>query len=474
MGQIPFIGRQKELKILQELLDKRVASLVVLKGRRRIGKSRLAHEFGKGMKTVIITGLPPSPGVGAQSQRRAFAEQISLALGIPRPRADDWTELFWHLAYHTKRGRVMIVLDEITWLGSKDPTFMGKLKSAWDLHFSKNSKLILMLTGSISSWIEKNILSHTGFVGRVSLDMTLEELPLYRCNEFWVGASDHLSAFEKLKVLSVTGGVPRYLEEINPKLSAEENISKLCFRREGLLFNEFQHIFDALFQRRSDTYQRVVETLVDGGAELKELVKSLKIKKGGTLSSYLHDLELSGFLARDYTWQLQNGVESKLSRFRLKDNYLRFYLKYIAPNRKKIEQGRFSFENIEWKTIIGLQFENLVLNNRDMLLKVIGLDAAKIVCDNPYFQNQTATRKGCQIDYLIQTRYRTLYLFEIKFSQHPISLSVIDQIQQKMDRLNAPQSFSIRPVLVHVNGVTNDLIESDFFSHIINFGQLLQ
>jgi len=104
---------------------------------------------------------------------------------IPLPRSDDWGDLFWHLSQHAQKGKTVLVLDEISWMGSKDPTFVAKLKTAWDLYFKNNPQLVLILCGSISSWIEKNILSSTGFMGRISLDIILEELPLYECNEFW-------------------------------------------------------------------------------------------------------------------------------------------------------------------------------------------------------------------------------------------------------------------------------------------------
>jgi len=93
--------------------------------------------------------------------------------------------MFCHLSKHAQEGRFLIVLDEISWMGSKDPEFLGKLKNSWDMYFSKNSRLILILCGSISSWIEVNILSKTGFVARITIDLVLEELPLNVCNAFW-------------------------------------------------------------------------------------------------------------------------------------------------------------------------------------------------------------------------------------------------------------------------------------------------
>jgi uncharacterized protein len=201
--------------------------------------------------------------------------------GLPGVNPDDWSNIFWHLAQHTKEGRVLIVLDEISWLGSKDPNFLGKLKNAWDLHFSNNPQLILVLCGSISSWIEKNILSSTGYLGRVALDLYLEELPLNDCSSFWDPYSDRISPYEKFKILSVTGGVPLYLELIRPELSAEENIRELCFSRGGLLVREFKQIFSDLFMRKSKSYQEIVERLAEGPKEVPEICKELKKGKGG-------------------------------------------------------------------------------------------------------------------------------------------------------------------------------------------------
>lgn len=122
-SDIPFIGRQKELAKLKQMADSRVASLIVLKGRRRIGKTRLAEEFGKEYRTLIFTGLPPTTGMTAQLQRDHFASQLARLLLIPTPRSSDWNDLFWTLSHYTKEGRALIVLDEISWLGMNDPTF---------------------------------------------------------------------------------------------------------------------------------------------------------------------------------------------------------------------------------------------------------------------------------------------------------------------------------------------------------------
>ena len=162
--QHSFIGRKRELRMLGELFKKKSASLVVIRGRRRIGKSRLAQEFASKTPHYVFSGLPPTEGISVTDQREEFARQLQREMKIPLPRAEDWGDLFWYLAQQTQKGKVILVFDEISWMGSKDPTFLGKLKTAWDLYFKNNPQLIFILCGSISSWIEENILSSTGFL----------------------------------------------------------------------------------------------------------------------------------------------------------------------------------------------------------------------------------------------------------------------------------------------------------------------
>lgn len=478
MSEFPFVGRSSELKSLEGLTQKKSSSLVVIRGRRRIGKSRLVEEFSKKRRFLRLVGLAPTKETTAQSQREEFAKQLSLNLKMPQIVANDWSDLFLALARETQEGKVVILFDEISWMGSKDADFLGKLKNAWDLQFKKNAELILILCGSVSAWIEENILQSTGFMGRLSLVLDLEELSLAECNQLFIETGFHGSAYEKFKILSVTGGIPRYLEEIKPDRLADENIKDLCFTKEGILFREFNEIFIDIFARRSETYKRIVEILVEGDKEFSDIVNGLGMTKTGHVSQYLHDLIQSGFIRRDHTWNVKEGKESSLSRYRLSDNYLRFYLKYIDKNKNKIGTKRFDGNALSIlpgiASIMGLQFENLVLNNRDFIWKKLNLHPADIVTDNPYFQRPQLRKKGCQIDYLIQARTNVLYACEIKFSRQEIKTEIISQMQQKIAQFYLPRGFSIMPVLIHVNGVSEAILDEQYFSHIIDFAEILE
>ncbi len=477
MKTAQFVGREAEMDRLKGLLDTRSANLIVVRGRRRIGKSRLLAEFGKEIKSYFFSGNPPASKTTAQSQRDIFVQQLERN-GIPGVQANDWGNIFWHLSKHTQKGRILIVFDEISWMGGKDPEFLGHLKTAWDMYFSKNPHLIFALCGSISSWIEKNILSNTGFLGRITIDMVLEEIPLKSCNAFWHPKETRIAAYEKFKVLSVTGGVPFYLEQIKPNLSAEQNIRELCFAKGGLLVREFDQIFSDLFSRRKGSHKELVNCLVNGPKELAQICKELGKSQGGLYSQYLDELIKAGFVRREFTWDLKSGEYGKLSRYRLSDNYLRFYLKYIAPNLAKIEQGKVP-ESIlnklpSWEVVMGLQFENLVTHNYKILWEMLDIKAEEVVMDGPFFQRATIKQPGCQIDYMIQTRFHTLYLCEVKFKKDKIGRKILEEMEEKRKRLKVPRYFSIRPVLIHVNEVDESVLDENYFDKIINFRQLLE
>jgi hypothetical protein len=474
---IPFVGRHTELAELQALLKKRTASLVVIKGRRRVGKTRLLEEFTKGKKSYFLRGLAPTIKTTAQNQRDHFAQQMSEATGLPEIKADDWAKLFMLLARETKTGRIIVVLDEISWMGSLDPDFISKLKDAWDTYFKKNPKLILILCGSISTWIDENIINSTGFHGRISWTIALNPLPLNDANRLLELQGFKGSIYEKFKILSVTGGVPWYIEQMQGIYSAEDNIKRQCFSRGGALVEEYDRIFKELFGKQDVLYKNIVKSLVNGDLEYAAIAEFAEYKSSGRLSNYLEDLIKAGFLSRDYTWDLKKERQSVISRFRLSDNYLRFYLKYIDRKRAQIELDRFeklALSSLQgWESVMGLQFENLVVNNREILLNKLHIRGEDIIYDNPYWQRQTSQKKGCQIDYMVQTKYRNIYLCEIKFSRNEINANITEEVKEKIARLQLPKNVAVLPVLIHVNGVTEKVITKGYFYSVIDFGDLL-
>ncbi len=472
----PFVGRDNELRRLKDLSKSGRACLAVIKGRRRIGKSRLAEEFGKDKVFLPFSGLAPVKGVTAQTQRNAFARELTTLFHIPSFTFTDWSDGFAHLSRHLTKKPTVILFDEISWMASKDPTFISKLKVWWDLVLQNHPSVTLILCGSISTWIDKNIINSTAFFGRVSLYLELVELSIPQCRELLKIQGFKGSDLDFFKILSVTGGVPWYLEQIQTHQSVDENIKRLCFEKHGLLVHEFDRIFNDLFSSRGEVYKKIITLLSQGMKNRATLQKTMVYSPSGTLSRHLKALEICGFVSKHPDWSLKTGKPGKLTLYRLSDNYLRFYIHYIEPNLTKIEQESFLEVPLSglpgWEPMLGFQLENLLLKNRSLLYKALGTHAQDIVIDNPYLQKATGRKKGCQIDYLIQTHSNTLFVCEVKMRRRELGLEVIDAMKTKIASLSLPKGFGISPVLLHLGPISDALLNSRYFYRIIDIADL--
>lgn len=472
-----YVGRETETAQLMQLRRKKTSSLVVCQGRRRIGKSTFIRRCGQKLDHFLaFEGLPPREGLAQRHQLGAFAEQLAAQTPAPKVALEGWPQAFALLNTVIPRsGWTLVLIDEVSWLSIGDPDFAGHLKAAWDNQLSAHPRLILVLCGSVSSWIERNILASPGFVGRCSLTIKLDPLELRHCNAFWRGKP--VSPAEKLKILAVTGGVPRYLEEIDPSQSAEQNIYRLCFEPGGFLFREVDQIFHDVFDRRAETYREVVTTLVDGARTVSEIGAALQQGRGGSLSAGLEELALAGFVCRDVSFSSKTGqARPRAIRYRLADNFLRFYLKYVAPRRAQIEKRLFRHGPLEnllsWDIVLGLQLENLVLGSFQTLRSRMQLDQVAILNAGPYTQLQSRRRKGCQIDLLVRTK-QSVHVVEVKF-RRKIDRSVIDEVKQKVARLEGARGLSVRTSLVYVGELDPTIEDEDYFDSIIPFADLLE
>jgi AAA+ ATPase superfamily predicted ATPase len=477
MSNTIFIGRKPELERLKALHNKKMQALCVVKGRRRIGKSRLIGEFAKisGSQTFwSFAGLAPEDRISAQQQRDNFARQLALMLKIPPMTFLDWSDAFEHLNLYIKPGDI-VLLDEISWMGSKDPTFIPKLKAWWD---KQTAHMVLVFCGSVSTWIEENILKSTAFFGRVNLTISLEPLSIPESAEFLRALGMKLSTYDMYKLLSIVGGVPWYLEQFNPSQTADDNIKQLAFEKNGLLVTEFDRIFHDLFNGKGATYKKILDSLKDGARTLSEIRQSIEFAHSGTLSGMMDHLIVAGFVVKQSLWSFKTANPLKQSLYRISDPYMRFYLKVIELNLSAILEGGFDqlplSTMLGLETHMGLQLEALLLQNRLLLLQKLGISPVDIVRSGPYRQTKTTTQQGCQIDYLIQTKTNSLFICEFKFRKREINSDIITEMQKKISRLKTPKGFAKVAVLFHLSGVASSVATNPYFYRIVDIADFLK
>lgn len=473
-----FIGRIDQLEALSHLWSKRTSSLVTCRGRRRIGKSTLIEEFAKRTADhfINITGLSPRKGMTDVRQRKNFCEELADQTDGKIAAAKNWTMAFRALDERIpEKGRTVVLLDEISWMGSRNPDFAGYLKSAWDKRLKNHDNLVLVICGSVSSWIAENILDSTGFVGRDSLDLEVKELSLAESVQMLGATGARLSSREIFDILSVTGGVPKYLEEIRPELSFEENVRQLCFKPRGTFFREFNETFSEVFGKKTSSRGDVLRALDASPLSVVEIARALGRTPNGKLTEALRDLTYAGFVSRDSGLNPMTREPLRMERYRVKDNYTRFYLRFIEPRHQAIEKGLFEFSSVEqlagWNTLLGLQFENLVLNHVNDLFAHFGLSRSLVLSAAPYYRRGGKGVRGCQIDLLIQTE-RMALVVEIKRCRE-IGREVIREVEEKVECLEVARGLSVRTALVY-DGILSPAVEADrYFDFILPFEKLL-
>jgi hypothetical protein len=152
------------------------------------------------------------------------------------------------------------------------------------------------------------------------------------------------------------------------------------------------------FSRRAAIYKKLISALSSGHKSLSEITNKMKIDRSGAISRYLDDLTLSGFIAKETVYKPGQNKKSRFCKYRLKENYLRFYVKYIEPLKDKIEKGLFEGialdDLVDWEIIMGFQFENLILNNLKLVCSNLGIRLTNIKSAGYYFQRKTQRQEA--------------------------------------------------------------------------------
>ena len=474
-----FFGRERQIEQLESLWHKRVGSLVTCRGRRRIGKSTLIEQFAKktASRFIKIEGVKPKPKFANENELEAFAIQLSAQTGADPTPPSNWLNAFIRLNDKIRDDeKTVVLLDEVSWLGHYDEMFADTLRIAWENYWKKHDRLIVVLCGSVSTWIKENVIDNSAYLGRRSLDLVVGELPLKECVRFWGTQAGRIATKEIVDILSVTGGVPRYLEEVDPGLSADENLKRMCYSPNSILRVDFDEMFNDVITNQPRLTAEVLRTLVDGPLSATEISAALQMEKGGRLSSALLQLTEAGFVCGDAARNPETGAAIRERRYRLCDNYSRYYLKFVERVTKAIDGGSYAFTSLsklnDWNAVMGLQFENLIVNHYTELLPHLHLGGTVIMSAAPYRKIGRRDRnKGCQVDLLLQAE-NMLYFVEAK-RQQKIEATVVREVDEKIRRVSRPAGVSARAALVY-DGELAPTIEADgYFDAAVPFAKLL-
>ena len=467
-----FVGREVELAQLARFLSRKQASVAVIYGRRRIGKSCLIREALGDAPALHFEGLENRP---KKEQIQAFLVQLSHQTGAKAveqaPRT--WREAFLLLEPVLRRQPACVVLDEFQWMANYRVEIVSDLKMVWDQYLSGIPGVSLILCGSIASFMTTKVIRSSALYGRTDTVIHLREFQLHETRSML----PRYGMDELLEAQMVLGGVPKYLELAGEHPSLHLAMDALAFTENGYLATEYDKTFTSHFGRNPE-YRSIVEALArhPHGLFRKELAQAAGVEVGGGLSDHLTDLELAGFISSVIPFD--KPPTSRLIKYCLSDAYLRFYFAFIRPRLRSTVSGSqrrpFSaltqsgkFQN--WR---GRAFEHVCTQHARRIAEILGFSGIDYIC-GPYFRSPRKNVEGLQIDLVFDRADNVMTLCEMKCSRRPVGAAVLTEIAKRAEVL--AQEFptrTIQPVLVLHGEPTPAVVNASLLYAVIQSHEL--
>lgn len=469
-----FVGRRYELQQLDDKYNTGKSELAVIYGRRRIGKSSLVEKFAEDKRFFFkFEGLE---GETTKGQMAAFVKIMGKYIDdsfLDKINFDSWHTVFDYLTEKlvddkTREKKLVLFFDEVQWMAAHRSRLISTIKYFWDNHWKKMN-VMLILCGSIASFMIKRIIHSKALYGRITLEILLKGLPPNEATQFF---GNKRSKEEVLKYLMVLGGVPRYLEEINLNRSFNQNIDTLCFSKNGLMIDEINKIFYSQF-REAETYLKIVSALKGRLLTFKEVSEKTGKASGGSLKNAL-ELLVDAELVDVYI-SMDKGWNSKLKKYRLGDEFLAFYFKYIEPNTRLIKEGGQAglFEKISadsqdvW---LGFALERFCLKHSAYLAGIMGFKDRMLLA-SPYFKRG---EPGFQVDLVYKRTDKVIVVCEIKYySNRKLSTKLIPEMEKKCAAIALPRGYTLERALISLYGPDDALRDSGYFNHYVTVDDII-
>ncbi len=429
-----IIGREAEIKILQQALNSSEAELIAMYGRRRVGKTYLIQTVYQKEIVFQLTGIKGAP---LSEQLQNFSQTATEAFGLSEELAipPNWLKAFRVLIDLLKPliedSPKVVFFDEFPWLDTPKSGFVRAFDHFWNSWATKQKNLVVVICGSAASWMIQNIVRDKGGLhNRLTRRIRLMPFNMYETEQFLRNKYVNLDRYQIVQLYMATGGIPQYLRDIQAGESATQIIDRLCFTKDGGLIDEFHNLYRALFDN-ADKHICIVKALADKpmGLTRTELLEACDLSSGGGVTKLLEELLESGFI----TEYIPFDRIIKDTIFKLTDEYSLFYLKFIE-NNTSLGTGTWLLKSSSpaWASWSGLAFENIWLKHIPQIKKGLGI-AAVYTHESIWRYVAKKGETGAQIDLLIDRQDNCINLCEVKFSNKIFNLTknYADNLNQK-------------------------------------------
>ena len=454
MGNL--IGREKEINRLNKVLNEKEAQLVIIYGRRRVGKTFLVNQFFENKFDFKFTGAYDR---SKQEQLKNFTLELNHQTNQHNPVPKDWTDAFFMLrSYLEKKDpdeKQIVFFDEMPWMDTQLSGFLPAFEWFWNSWGNSRDNLIFVVCGSSTSWLVDNF-DHNkgGLFNRSTCRIFLNPFNLYETEKYLNSRDIYWSRYDITVCYMIMGGIPYYLRLLDRELSLNENIDMIFFGKRAELWDEFNQLFNTLF-KNSEHYIHIVEALskIKSGLERYEIAEATKLPSNGDLTSMLSNLEQSGFIRINARF----GNKSRGKTYQLADYFTMFYFRFVRDNHGKDEHfWSNTTDNPTRNSWQGLTFEQVCKDHISQIKKKLGISGI-LSTVSAWSKKGNNTETGAQIDMLIDRRDHVISLCEDKFStqQYEITKEYDGSLKNKVAvfRESTGTKKTIQVVMVTTYGI---------------------
>ncbi|MCL2425408.1 MAG: ATP-binding protein [Oscillospiraceae bacterium] len=418
-----FINRHDDLTFLQNQYDSLDASLVILYGRRRVGKTSLISEFGKDKNILYFLATEESESINQSNFKNLVADYTDNQL-LKVADVDSWEIIFNTLAKHQTAYRKLIVIDEFQYLGKSNPAFLSIFQKIWES--LKKENVMVVLCGSLISMMEAQTLAYDSpLYGRRTGQIKLKPIVFKYYHEFYDNNKHDL-----LEYYSVTGGVPKYIELFYEEVDIWTAIEKNILTTRSFLYEEPYFLLN---QEVSEigSYFSLLRTIAAGNHKLNAIAANIGVKQT-SLTRYLRTLIDLDIIEREVPITDEYPEKSKRGLYKIRDNFLEFWFKFVYPMQGAIEAGHIG--QVVEKIREGFIMRHVSYVYEDVCQQVFWSLPEKMSL--PFKFNKVGRWWGnnTEIDIVALDSMGTDIIFgECKYTNEPMDLDVFYRLIEKKD-----------------------------------------
>lgn len=329
-----FIDRKKELEFLNQEYNKKESSLIILYGRRRIGKTSLIKEFGKNKNMIYFLATEESEQQNMEAFKNIIVDTLNSEL-LNSIKVGNWEILFKTIVNEKSEAKKIIVLDEFQYLGKINNAFPSIFQKIWD-EILKDKNVMVILCGSLINMMESQTLNYTSpLYGRRTGQMKLKQIPFEHYIEFF---DKKMTQKEMIEKYAVTGGIPKYIESFKEDDDIFNEIKKYIMNKQSYLYEEPNFLLQNEVSEVG-SYFSIIKSIAAGNRKLGNISSNLSVNPTN-LSKYLQTLVNLDILEREVPITEESPEKSKKGQYKIKDNFIAFWFQFIYPNRALLEMDK--------------------------------------------------------------------------------------------------------------------------------------